>query len=147
MVARSFSATIDRWVAETKERMVAVRNIAAERTIEDMQTPVAKGGNMPVKTNFLRASLQATIGDSLPPVREKPEGVETFNYGAGQVTLILARADLGDVITVAYTANYAKAVNYGARGRPARMFVELAAQRWPRHVDEAARYVRSRAGG
>lgn len=146
-MAKSFSATVDAWVGQSKERMVAVRNLAVEKTEAVAQRPVALGGNMPIKTNFLRASIRATKDGSLPALRSKPDGDAKHTYDPGQLTLVLIGAKLSDKITLAWTANYAAAVNYGSGGRPARMFVGLAAQQWPRTVAEAAHAVKARAGG
>jgi len=112
-----------------------------------MQTPVAKGGNIPVDTGFLRASLTAVIGDQMPASRAAPPDGGAFAFVGDQVNLVIATADLNDTITVAYTANYARHVEYGARGRPGRRFVFLAAQQWPRIVEEVAREAQARAGG
>lgn len=143
-MAGRFSAQCSAWVAETKERMVAVRNIAAERVVEIMQTPVAKGGNMPVDTGFLRASLMAVRGDNLPSSRPNPE-TGAHAHDPGQITLVLAGAKLEDTLTVVYTANYARFQEYGSRGRPGRRFVGLAAQQWQRVVSEACAEVKARA--
>lgn len=143
MAQASFSAAVGAWVAETKERMVAVRNIAAERTIEFMQNPVGRGGNMPVDTGFLRASLQASIGRAAFVPRANP-GAGSFAYEPGEVTMVLIRARITDPVEVVYTANYARHVEYGAMGRPGRAFVRLAAQTWQRNVDLAAAELRTR---
>ena len=102
---------------------------------------------MPVDTNFLRASVQAGIGQVNFTAREKPAGVGRFSYDAGQVSLVIANSDIGDTITVMWTANYARHVEYGARGRPGRRFVGLAAQQWPQIVEQVAREAQARAGG
>jgi len=138
MAQGSFSATVGGWVAEKKGRMVAVRREAAQRTIEIMQTPVAKGGNMPVKSGFLRASLKATIGFTDFTTSDNPNPTGAYAYDAAQVSLIIAKAELNDPIVAVYTAAYANVANYGGQNREARLFVDLAAQRWPQIVAEVA---------
>lgn len=142
MAQGSFSASVSAWVAEKKTRMTAVRNESIQRVLEVAQTPVAKGGNMPVDTGFLRASLQVVAGDANFTLRENPGGKHSFN--GGEVTLILAGAPLGKPIEAVYTASYARHVEYGARGRPGRRFVGLAAQQWARIVDEVSREAQAR---
>ena len=145
MAQGPFASGVTAWVLETKERMTAVRAEAAQRTVEIMQTPVAKGGNMPVDTGFLRASLQGAIGQGGFTPRENPNPDGSFAYDAGPITLVIAGAAPSDAITVAYTANYAAAANYGARGRPGRQFVGLAAQQWPRIVADVSAEAQARA--
>lgn len=139
----SFAAQVGAFASKTKERMTAVRNAAVERTIEEMQTPVAKGGNLPVDTGFLRASLQVTTGAPIPAVQPNP-GAGSFSYSGQQVVTVLSGAPLDAVIYAAYGANYAVFQEYGARGRPGRRFVALAAQNWTRNVEEAARELEAR---
>lgn len=145
MAQGSYTASVSAWVRETKARMEAVHKESAQRLVEIMQTPVSLGGNLPVDTGFLRASLLATTGN-LPRQTENPGGAARFSYDGGQVNLVIAGADLTDVITVAYTANYAHHVEYGAKGRPGRRFVALASQQWPRIVSEVAAEAQRRAG-
>lgn len=145
MTQASFAATVGEWVAQTKERMEAIRRESAQRVVEIMQTPVAMGGNMPVDTGFLRASLQGQVGMGNFSAKLKPEGVAKFTYDGGEVSLVIASASPADPITFAYTANYAQHVEYGARGRPGRRFVALAAQQWQRVVTEVATEAQKRA--
>ena len=141
----SFSAQVSAWVAETKGRAKAVRDESAQRVIEVMQTPVGAGGNLPVDTGFMRASLLATTGEVNFVARGRPDGGGRYAYDGGHVSLVIAGADLNDTITAVYTANYARHVEYGARGRPGRRFVALAAQQWARIVSEVAAEAQSRA--
>lgn len=145
MAQSSFSAQVSAFAAKTKERMTAVRNAAIEATVEDMQTPVARGGNMPVDTGFLRASLQVTTGAPVPAAQDNPGGA--FSFASDAAVLTLASAPLDAVVFATYGARYAPFVEYGARGRAGRRFVALAAQNWPRHVAEASRQLEARISG
>jgi len=144
MAQGSFSAQISSWVKETRERRDAVYRGSAQRIVEIMQTPRAAGGNLRIDTGFLRASLTATTGSSLPPMTFKPDGVEAFPYDAGPINLVIAGAEISEPITLVYTANYARAREYGANGQPADRWVALAGQRWPQVVEQECVRVRSR---
>lgn len=103
------------------------------------------GGNMPVDTGFLRASLMAST--KMPKPRGgAPEEGKTYSFDEGQVALVIAGAEIGDTLYAVYGANYARAVEYGHNGAPDRGFVRLAAQQWQGIVAEVAAEARSRAG-
>lgn len=144
MAQGSFAAKVKAFRDNIPERMKAVRDIAAQATIEEMQTPVAKGGNMPVDTGFLRASLRVAT-TPMPATMESPGGA--FRFDEGQVSLALLGAPIDAVVFATYGAHYARFAEYGARGRAGRGFVRLAAQNWQRNVDEAVRQVRAKTGG
>lgn len=143
MPQTAYTAAIDKRIADIKGAWKATRNIAIEKTIEFMQTPVAQGGNMPVDTGFLRASLQFAIGQGPRSLTDNPGG-GSFTYNPGDLTLVLLQAEPSDPIEAVYTAKYSSHVEYGTRGRPGRRFVALAAQNWVRNVEQAASEVMSR---
>ena len=145
MAQGSFGADVGKWATQTKQRMEIIRKEAAQRVVEIMQTPVAKGGNLPLDTGFMRASLQAQIGQGAFTARDNPGGDGSFSYDAGAVSLVIAGSKLTDTITVAFTANYAIHQEYGARGRPGRAFVRLASQQWGRVVQEVSAEAQTRA--
>lgn len=156
MAQKGFSAAVGAWVAEQKQRMVAVRNGSAQRVVAVMQRPVTEGGNLPFKTGFLRASLQAVKGDALPPLRDNPSDAGAFSWGQGELALVLTGASLSDTVTVAYTAKYAKRMEYGFTGQDSlgrsyrqqgRAFVRLAAQQWPTIVNQVAAEAQGRTQG
>lgn len=146
MPQSDFTAQISAWVAQTKARGDAVLRESAQRVIEVMQTPVAGGGNMPVDTGFLRASLQATLGEPAASVTFNP-GNAKVSYDDGAVNLVIAGAHLGDKISAVYSANYAVYVEYGSKGGSGRRFVGLAAQNWPAIVSQVSSEAQSRATG
>ncbi len=174
----SFSADVDAWVRQTKERAEAVFHESAQEVVSEMQRPgpsvaatkaaIAKGlgskgrgknrqfvqgpvarpgegGNMPVDTGYLRASLLASTSQ-MPTIREdaRPADGQTYRED-GQVALVIAGADLGETIYVGYTAAYARAVEYGHNGAPARAFVRLAAQNWQEIVTRVAAQAKARS--
>lgn len=131
MVAGGFSGQITAWAAETKQRMKAVRDTSVERVVETAQTLA------PTDTGFLRSSVVATIND-VPVARERPDGEARYTYSSGPIVLVIDGAALDDTLIVSWTANYARYVEFGARGRPARRFVGMAVQQWPQIVAQAA---------
>lgn len=146
-MAGQFEAQVGAWVAQTEERMLAVFKEAAQRVIEAMQVPVASGGNMPVDTGFLRASLLATLNAPSTQVVFRPSDLYTYAFDEGQVSLVIAAARIGDSIFAVYTANYARFQEYGSNGRAGRGFVRLAAQQWQQIVSAVVADAQSRAAG
>lgn len=151
MAQGKFSAQINSWVAETKERQTVVFQNAAEALLSEVVKPgpsVARpsasgGGNMPIDTGFLASSLQVVIGDGLAALRPNPNPAGSYSYDASAVGLVIQNAKIGDTITATFAAEYAIVME----ARYA--FVRLAAQRWPQFVEiEAAKAetaVRSRS--
>lgn len=118
----TFTGQIDAWVAKTVQRTEAVIKASTQDVIADAQVPVAKGGRMPVDTGFLRNSLQSSLAGS------------TSLSGGESYVMIAAQMEVGDVAEFGWTADYARHVEYGARGRPGRFFAGGAARKWPEIV-------------
>lgn len=95
------------------------------------QRPVAKGGNMPVDTGFLRNSLVAGLNGT------------TGLSGPDAYVLAIAGMELGDSVMFGWTANYARYVEYGTRGRAGRFFMLSAAQEWQAIVARNAEKARA----
>jgi hypothetical protein len=146
-MAGSFTAQVNAFVQKTRVRQLAVFRESAQRTIALAQTPVSEGGNLPVKTGFMRASLRVSLDGSLPSLTGRPDGVLAVPYDAGEVGLVIANANLDAKITAGYGANYAVYQEYGSQGRAGRRFVALAAQQWPRIVGEVAAELQGRVQG
>lgn len=102
----NFSATVDAFVQETQKRLRAVFIASTVDLIEEVQTPVAKGGKMRVDTGFLRASGQYSFS-GLPtgPARGDPDKKYKYNP-IGQVDLV--DLEIGQTIWFGWTANYAR---------------------------------------
>lgn len=139
MATKSFSAEVDAWVKETKERIEAVRKTAAQSVFEEVVT----GPAMRVDTGFLRASFTATLNQPLAidPKKVPPKGAGKNSFPAQDYTLAINGAKLGDVIYGTFTAAYARPREHRDG------FVRLAAQNWQQHVDRAARTIRGKVGG
>lgn len=146
MAQGRFAAQVSAWAKKTEGRIEAVYKESAARVIRAAQVPVGSGGNMPIDTGFLRASLVVGLGSDLPAQTFNP-GEGRFSFDAISVDLVISGADIKTPITAAWTANYARHVEYGARGRAGHRFVGLAAQQWQGIVAEVCREAESRAGG
>lgn len=119
----SFAARMESLTDEYKDRLRRVRNSATMKVVNEAQTPVASGGNMPVKTGNLRGSIAGRVGD-------RPSTT------SGSPASALASAALSDLVFIGWTANYSLQMEarYG--------FARLATANWRSKVEEAAREVR-----
>lgn len=147
MTNLSFTAQIEQWVADVKEAAEAVRDQSAQEVVEEMVKPVAKGGRMRVDTGFLRNSLLASTSamPSINPAASPIDG-QTYSLDVGQIEAAITGAALEDTLYFGFTASYAAAREYGARGQAPDAFVRSAAQKWPEIVERNAREVKSRFG-
>lgn len=147
MAKLGFSATIKQWAKDIPEAAEAVRNQSAQEVVEDMQTPMSKGGRMRVDTGFLRNSLLASTS-AMPSINSsaRPAAGASYSYDAGQVEAVILGADFDDTLYFGYTASYAGFREYGARGQPPDAFVRTAAQKWPQIVARNTEKVRKAFG-
>lgn len=133
-MAKTFSGQVDAWVRKSRGRSEAVLKTAVQKTIEQAQTPKGEGGRLPVDTGFLRSSLVGSL-DGMPSGPSTPADAPG---SPEDVDLVIAGAELGDVIFIGWSARYAR-VQEAQNG-----FAEAAAQSWPKHVREAAREAKRR---
>lgn len=147
MAKLTFSATVRDWAKRIPEAAEAVRNQSAQDVVEDMQTPMAKGGRMRVDTGFLRASLLGSTS-AMPSINAsaKPVDGNSYTYDFGQIEAVILGADFDDALYFGYTAAYAGFREYGARGQPPDAFVRTAAQKWPQIVNKNTARVRKAFG-
>lgn len=143
MPQTDFSAQVNAWVAQTRQRLDAVFRESAQRVFELAQTPVGAGGSLPVDIGFLRASFRITTGMPTPvdPGATNKERV-TMSFSPGPIL-----AELGQTVYGTWTAAYAGAVNYGTSKRRGYHFVEMAAQRWPAIVAQVSSELQQRVTG
>lgn len=125
-MTQAFQASVAAHVARYKERLEQVFKASAQDVIAEAQTPVARGGRMPVYTGFLRNSLVSGLNGS------------TALTGPESYVLAIAGSKLGDSVFAGWTANYARHVEYGTNGRPGRFYMRGAAQQWQQIVDRNA---------
>jgi len=124
--------------------MLVVFQQSVQDVVGIMQTPVGGGGNMPVDTGFLRASLEAKIGAAPTGYKRKTSNEpNSYTLVSAQYTLTINSARIGDTIYAVYLANYAWYQEYGSNGRAGRGFVRLAAQQWQRVVRDNVRKARA----
>ncbi|AHJ10709.1 hypothetical protein P106B_26 [Rhizobium phage vB_RglS_P106B] len=101
------AADIDRIVVNTEKRMLLVMKQSLINAINEMQTPVGKGGKMRVDTGFLRASGQASLnGMPSGPSMKPKEG--SFDWSSTQTEATIGSMQFGAVLHWAWTANYAR---------------------------------------
>lgn len=140
MASNSFSAQVDDFVHKSLELLEAVAKESIERFADEANTPIAKGGNLPVDSGFLRNSIVVTLHTPTGLVAFK-EGDESVGYSANYEATIQGM-DLGDSVYGVWTANYARYVHDGVGGRVGRQWVTLAGQRWQTIVNEVVSEVR-----
>ena len=143
----SFAAQVSEWAKAELEREEAVFQTAAQEVANEVRTPVAEGGRMPVDLGNLRRSLMASTSD-MPTIR-----ADKTEFQDSGIELVIAGSQLGDTVYLGFQAAYAARMNYGfvgtdSLGRTYNQagfgFVDAVAQRWPQIVTQAEAKVRSR---
>ena len=126
-----FMADVSRFADLSADKMLRVAKQSAQDVINIAQTPVAKGGQLPVDTGFLRNSLVTSLDG-----RQVAEGADSFILG-------IAGMELGDTIRFAWTAEYAIARHYAVGvGQGGGLWRDHAANQWQTIVRKNAAKVR-----
>src|SRR5690625_740061 len=112
-MSKSFSAQIDDWVRKSENRMEAVFKPAAQDLSIAVTTPKARGGRMPVETEFVITSIRAGITQrpSAPSVRTTEPRRDDYVM-CNSIPVASNSAKLGDKIVFGFTANYAPYMEY-----------------------------------
>lgn len=137
-----FANIVGAWCKRREHQMGEVYKTATLRLIQDMQLPVSEGGNMPVYTGYLRASLVVSRN---APRTSHPRGPKTSNspnsytWDQGAAERVIRSARGTDTLFISYTAPYAAAQEYGTQGHVGKRFIGRALQNWHRHVSAAVR--------
>jgi hypothetical protein len=132
---KRFMADVSRFVDLTSRDLLNVAKQSLQDVIEDAQTPVARGGNMPVDTGFLRNSLTVEVRGS-----QVAEGGDSFTLG-------IAQLELGDPISFAWVASYAIPRHYAIGvGQGGGGWRDIAAAKWSTFVERNANTLRARRG-
>ena len=143
-----FSAQINNWTDATSEKITEVFHESSVTVVDRMQKigpsssyPTGQGGNMPVDTGWLRASIRASLlimptidKESFPPEGAGPKSIP---YNSDTIDNVIYSANLGETIYIGYTAAYAP------NQEEIRAFTRLAAMMWTSIVNGAV----SRAKG
>jgi len=133
----SFKDQVKKWAEESEETLFAILKQSIDTTVKIANTPRGeKGGNMPVRTGFLRMSGSAALNEI--PVGEtlgEKDKIYTTNY-ANDVPLILAQMKQGDVFYWGWTAVYANRQNVYCG------FLDSAVDRWQITVNESVKKVK-----
>lgn len=144
-----FAAQISDWAQQTEGAFEAIFHASAQAVFNEVRTPVAAGGRMPVKTGNLRRSFLASTA-AMPSIKE---GAETFSDLGSASELVIAGAALGSTVFIGAQAAYAARLNYGfvgedSLGRTYNQtgygFIEAVSQRWPQIVAAEEAKVRGR---
>lgn len=140
-----FGKQVKDWTKKQNLKLDAIIKETVQDTIEIAQYPMRAGGNMRIKTGFLRASIQASVG-SIPkgPVGN-PQGKEypVGSQAAGaplQAVLIMWRPLRSERLMVGWTANYARPREYKDG------FLRHAVARWQTTANTAVKRVEQRFG-
>lgn len=133
----TFSAQVDYHVRKARDAMLTVVKESTSRLAEQAQTTVNEGGKLPIDTGYLRASFVATINAGPPAGRQRPAGDATYTYDGTPIDLAINAMNLGDVLTMAWTANYAVYMEYRYG------FMRSAQQNWPVIVRQVTREVQA----
>lgn len=135
----NFTAQVDGIIAKTEKRMLALQRESIQRTVDDAQLPVAKGGRMRVDTGYLRASGQGSLtGMPTGTIRDKTKDYKVDPSGANSVVVELSKMDLGATFFFGWTANYAK-YREAYDG-----YLEGAVQKWQQTVDAVTEEIKAR---
>lgn len=130
----NFTIKVEKWVAKSERRALAVFKESTQRVLEQASVPTAKGGRMRVDTGFLRDSLDSSLSGMPVGPSRREEGHPPKDDADDAI----ARAKMGDTIYAGWTAEY-------ARPREAYDgFAEAAAQDWDKIVRETVREAKRR---
>ena len=141
---KQFLADVSKFVDLTSRDLLLVAKESLQDVIRDAQTPVGKGGNMPVDTGFLRNSLTVDIRGS-EAAKGDPDAGKDSETSNQAVTLGLARWQIGDDFRVNWVAKYAIPRHYMVGvGKGGGLWRDISAAKWSTFVDANARKLRAR---
>lgn len=141
--ANAFVADVGRQVLEMKGYTKRVWQMALIRFAEYMNMPVDRGGNMPVRTGFLRSTLMASTSPLAIASLERPDADGPYPYFPTKVERIIMGARVGEKIYLGYLADYVWYAEYGGRNYAGHAFIRLAVQQWPSMVEWAKNAART----
>lgn len=143
-----FATQVEDWVRNSEALLEGVFHEASQRVAEIMTTPRGHGGNLPVDTGYLRATIQAS-NVAPPPINPGSKGNagEKYAFNSGPINLVINNTKLGGTVFICATANYSQFVEFGTSKQPAALFVTQAAQQWPQIVAQVQAELKGKMGG
>jgi hypothetical protein len=146
-MANDFAAQVEDWCKNSEVLLEAVFRESAQRVFEVMTLARGLGGNLPVDTGYLRASIQAskTAPAPIDPSSKGNAGAK-YAFNPGPINMVINDAKLGETVFVTVTASYGPHVEFGTSKQPAALFVEQAAQQWPQIVAQVQNELKGRLG-
>jgi hypothetical protein len=143
-----FSETVKKFAQTAPKAFEFVWRASMKDLVEEMQTPRESGGNMPVWTQFLRASLMASTSHMPAMIKgHRPASMDMhFPYNPAPLLAVIESAKLGQTVYFGYAADYAAYQEYGTRYFTGRRFRTRAAQKWPSIVAKNAAVARQMFG-
>jgi hypothetical protein len=139
-----FSVTVDNWVKATNQRITAVWKESTQR-LNSVVVQNLSGGLVNVQTGFLRASERASTDEMPSIVQTQPKPGSSYPFDGGQISAVIAGAQLGQTIYLGWTANYAPHIEYGTQHMAPRPFIGMAVLQWPVIVNGVVQEAKSRA--
>lgn len=139
MSSSDFAGQVRAFTDRARARQEAIFKVSAERVLERASVPKSQGGRMPVDTGFLRNSARAST-----------EGVPSRE--SRDPPLVFAIMELGDTVTVGWTAAYALRMEHGFVGedklgrtyaQQGNGFLRSQVQNWPFIVAEVTAEVQA----
>lgn len=142
-----FAAQIEDWAKNSEALLEGIFHEASQRVTDAMTLARGLGGNLPVDTGYLRASIQAS-NVAPPPINPGSSGNagQKYAFNSGPIALTINNTKLGGTVWVCATANYSTHVEFGTSKQPAALFVTQAAQRWPQIVNEVQAELKGKLG-
>jgi hypothetical protein len=140
MATERLTASVDSFVRATKERLTAVVRSSVQDLVNEIQTPVAKGGKMRVDTGFLRSSGKLSL-TGMPSGLPRGEADQKYDFSPVSSISVLSQFKIGDTIYFGWTANYA-IYREAYDG-----FLASGVQNWQQIVNKNARILKNRING
>lgn len=131
---KTFTAEIKNWSDKALRNIDLVTKQATQDTLEQMserqpsikETGTFEIGKVPVDTGALINSQIASINGAV------------VASGPVEYSAVILGMELGDTVEAVFTAEYARAIEYGTSKFPGRFFVRSAVQGWQGNVNAAA---------
>lgn len=150
----NFASAVSDWCHKVEGAVEAVFKESAQRLAHESDAmlvqmvyaaPPAKSGYR--RTGFLRASLMASTSQ-MPAINPAAQPAEngSYTFDAGEISAVIAGAEIGRPLFLGYVAGYSAHVHYGTSKMAGRPWVSMTAQRWPQIVAQVEAELKTRLG-